>query len=64
MPGRVVDLLPELPGSAAGQLLGRGGHFLLDDSLDRLFFFDVWDNFTSEYSEIRSPHGERIDLFG
>ena len=47
MPGRVLDFLAELPGPTSGQRLGRGGHFLFYDSLDGLFFFDVWNNFTS-----------------
>ena len=47
MPSRLLDLLSKLFGPASGQRLGRGGHFLFYDSLDVLFFFDVWNNFTS-----------------
>ena len=49
MPGRIVDLLPKLPDPAADQFLWWCGRFLLDGCLGGLFFFDIWDNFTSNY---------------
>lgn len=47
MPGRVLDFLLKLSGPAVGQFLGRCGRFLFYDSFAGLFFFDIWNGFTS-----------------
>lgn len=47
MPCRVHDLLSKLPDTAAGQFLGQCGHFLFDIGFYWLFFFDIWNSFTS-----------------